>query len=409
MKKNLIIATFFAIILCGCSNDEPQTPGQETPNGEVKLELNESETAISQKLSQFSLSFFKAANKQCREGENFVCSPLSASILLSTVGGLSGEELRNEICAAFGTKDMDELHAFGRKLATTLPYIDNTCKMGIFNSVWYDNAYTLSTEFSSMTEGDTGYEVFPVSFTGNTAKDAINSWVLRKSNGMIEYIYDNTSYPSPPAVLVNTLSFKGMWEDPFETSATHRATFHGSKHDSEVDMMNGRKTFGYVESLNYKAICIAMHMFEALFVLPKDGVDIDKLINSDETAKEMEELWTKPIFRPANMSLWLPKFELSQSEPLELNEILQDTGIKSFDEQDIRLFTERMKVSHALMQKCQVSIDEQGAEAAAVTWDNMYWALSPIEIADFHFDRPFFFIIRTKSDITLFAGKIMNY
>ena len=121
----------------------------------------------------------------------------------------------------------------------------------------------------------------------------------------------------------------------------------------------------------------------------------------------------RAITATRKINLGLPKFNLT-SENKELNETLKALGINSiFNSGNQRLFSNGPSdLLCKTNQGASISIDEEGAEIAAVTSGGFICGAAPpppMETIDITFDRPFlFFVTENSTNSVLLAGKVMN-
>ena len=405
MKRIFIfMSVALAGMLTACSGDEPADNGGSTDSGvtpviELTAEANEAAAAV----WDFNIDFFRnVALADNYKGKNVACSPLSATMLLSMLSNAASDEAATEIASVLGYSGTDELNELYATLATKLPSLDPKAQLAFANSVWYEQKYTLKSDFSNIAQEYYKADIFRRDMTGKSpnVKDEINSWVNDKTKGLIRNI--SVSFPMLSS-LFNATYFKAEWRDPFKTENTKKATFHGQAGDSQIDMMNCEGGYLYEPTPDYEALELPFGAgaFNATFILPTG--DIEEFIESDA----LKGLWSyEPKKWPVN--LFLPKFKIAGDNEVLLTGILRDMGVKSIlDPEHVNLFNESPEAeSISVFQKTSIEFNERGAEAAAVTGILVNTA-PPVRRVSF--DRPFLFLITEKSTKTiLFAGKIMN-
>lgn len=393
-----------ALLLTACSGDEPADNGGGTDSGvtpviELTAEANEAAAAV----RDFNIDFFRnVALSDDYKDKNVACSPLSANMLLCMLSNAASDEAATEIASVLGYSGTDELNELYATLAAKLPSLDPKAQLAFANSVWYEQEFTLTSTFSNIAQEYYKADIFRRDMTGMSpnVKDEINSWVNDKTRGLIRDI--TVTFPVY-TTLINATYFKAAWKDAFKAENTKKATFHGQNGDSQIDMMNREGGYLYEHTADYEAVELPFGAgaFNATFILPSG--DIEKLIESDA----LKGLWAYDP-QAQNIDLSLPRFKIAEDEEIELTGILYDMGVKSLLEPGkLNLFIESPEAgSIKVRQKTSVEFNEQGAEAAAVTW-------SIGEISSYYtplsFDRPFIFLITEKStNSILFAGKIMD-
>ena len=108
-----------------------------------------------------------------------------------------------------------------------------------------------------------------------------------------------------------------------------------------------------------------------------------------------------------HVDLWLPKFETKFE--IKLNDILSAMGMPSAFDPRKADFTAMSKAALCLSfvkQNAVIKVDEEGTEAAAVSFAGMETAAAPGQHIVFHADKPFLYLITESSTgVVLFAGK----
>ena len=160
--------------------------------------------------------------------------------------------------------------------------------------------------------------------------EQVNSWCSNKTHGKIPKISDDLSEETLVMIL-NAVYFKGEWRLPFEGEETTKLPFYNFGKDFEkVDTMRQIENFLYYEDKNVQAIQLRFleDFMSAIIILPAEGIDINKYINTLSTTKEYNKIIER--FDYLKVDLQLPKFEVRFSE--KLNEIMSDFGMyNAFD------------------------------------------------------------------------------
>lgn len=144
-----------------------------------------------------------------------------------------------------------------------------------------------------------------------------------------------------------------------------------------------------------------------LLVLPAAGTDMAQAGRAlaDGAWKEL----TSRLYG-AQVDLKLPKFELAYDTSLV--EMLQKMGIHDAfsGEADFSELTPDPLYFNVFKQQSVLRVDEQGTEAASVTWAGLDTSLpegGEEPVVAVTFDRPFYFFIQEKSTgLMLFMGKV---
>lgn len=398
MKKILYYFAPLALLFASCSSDD--APQSES----LALYSNESRAAAN--MQSFDNDFFNACCENNTEG-NLAVSPLSARLFLSMFANSIEGEAVNEIAAALNTADLEAVNTLSQKLTSYLPRADRNVKLAIANSVWYQQDLTVNKPFAEVASRYYNAEFFCTDFGASDAGSKINSWVKKNTNGMIDNIVDNGSLDLVTAVMLNTLYYKGAWAEgiKFDKSKTSKSTFYGTTRDASVDMMHNTVTAQYSKEPNgtYETVKLPMGKggkFEAVFVLPAKDYgttilpkDILRSVSSDD-------------YESARVELALPKFKLDPDKLLLAN-VLKSLGITSIGNSVNTLFEKDAQTGHNFFQKTVIEVNEEGAEAAAVTGDIIETAPMPPQTVKLTFDHPFvFFINETQTGACLFAARV---
>ncbi len=250
-------------------------------------------------------------------------------------------------------------------------------------------------------------------FLKKSTVDGINGFIRENTNGLIEKMLE-TLGDDAVMVLVNTLYFKGMWQEPFEPINTYDATFTLSG-GGEVKTPTMAQEYGaalYFESDGAKGVILpyegGRYAYAAIlpyvgvseYVAALTGADFSELLQS---ASEQ------------NVVLYLPKYEVKGS--YELNDTLKNMGLRmAFDPEkadfsamgtaSMNLFISRV------LQDTVFKLGEEGTEAAAATVVEIEDGCAapdetqPIEL---RLDRPFVYALMDMETMTpLFLGVLEN-
>ena len=216
--------------------------------------------------------------------------------------------------------------------------------------------------------------------------------------------------PSTQMVLVNAIYFKAGWADPFKKEDTKKATFTKSNGKTmKVDMMQQARRALYHEDDFMQATekPFIGKEYSMLLILPREGVTIEsiaeRLVQGHESALDK---WEECM-----LTLSMPKFKSEFGTSLK--PMLADMGIKdAFTENaDFSGISKTPLLIDDVLQKTYIAVDEEGAEAAAVTAVQMAMmsAFRPVEKKEMILNRPFIYAIKdNRNGEILFMGKMGN-
>ena len=247
--------------------------------------------------------------------------------------------------------------------------------------------------------------------------EQINNWCKNKTHSKINKILDRLE-PYTLMILLNAVYFKGEWERKFFEDHTNKLPFYNlGKEEIKVDTMTQIGFFYYYEEKKYQAIQLNFmeDYISAIIILPQEGTDINKFINSlSISSEEYNKIINKLEY--AKVLIQLPKFELTLTE--NLNEILKDLGMNNAFSDDTADFTglkeEKGIYINSVNHKIYLKISEDGCEAAAITEIDMEKISSQYEeeekIYNMKVNRPFLFLLKNselpKEHNLIFISKI---
>lgn len=404
MKKVLISGIVVAILMASCqSNDNDPTP---KPRKDIPLTRTEQEMAILG--NEFAFNFFKQVNTTERK-DNFFISPLSASFALSmTTNGAAGETLEEmKSTLGFRNYSLDEMNDYYQKLINGLLEVDNTTELGIANSIWIRDAFTVENPFINVNKEKYNAEVRSLDFSSPSAVDIINQWCSNKTNKRIPTIIKEINEDSQ-LFLINALYFKGIWKNKFDAKNTNKEDFTnitGTK--TKVDMMRQECAVQYTAESGFQIaeLPYGNEAFSMVVILPDEDKSIQEII-TDLTADNWEEWLDNTAERKVDIKL--PRFKLDYER--ELNEDLKAMGMPLAFSQvaDFSKISTTDLFIGLVKQKTFVEVNEKGTEAAAVTVvEGLATDAGPANLKTFHVNRPFIYLIKEKSTGSiLFMGKM---
>ncbi len=392
-----------AAMLLGCTNDNV-APGNEVNPVEIP-------TAVSNGTTSFAFDFIHAFQKTQSTEENFFVSPLSLHMALGMVLNGAEKETADEIQKALkmDAVALADLNAAYKTLINDLPVADSKVSLGLANSVWYRNDFSVENDFQSVLKNSFEAEITGLPFD-DAAKDRINKWASDKTKGKIPKVLDKIQ-PQQVMFLLNALYFKGDWQTRFDPKKTQDAPFKLENGQSKnVRMMYAESDFAVGAGSNYNAVRLpyANGQFNMTLLIPKGQNTVDAVL--DEITGEG---WAKLNSGMAEkgITVGLPKFTLDYSAQLKTT--LQGMGIKRAFSETTAQLGKINKMAQLYIdfvkQDAYLGIDEQGTEAAAVTTIGVGLTSAGPEPARFICDRPFGLVIsENTSNTILFMGRIKN-
>ena len=421
IKSTLVLAATlltFSVIVGACSSDESDdvTTVVTTKDDSQKDSIQNDNQTITEldgifltipqrdqvaAVNDFS---FRLAKATMKEGRSQVLSPLSVAYLVGMLSNGTSEATTAETLAAMGLKDvsLQDFNEFLSLMLSDLPRLDLSSTLLQNNAIFTNLGIALSDAFRSTAEGYYNAHLETLDFTKPSALVRINQWASESTRGMIENLLN--SLPPSGAIAMNAVYFKGGWIHKFDALATVQEPFGA---DSVlVPMMHMMATVEYGETGRFRFINLPYGngAFQMTVLLPNEGLTTADVADSLDNA-------TFRLLNSGNynVDIKLPRFETTSSA-VPLMQPLTAMGMASIFSNDERFLNmcPTGLISHKMFQTARIIVDEDGSQAAAVTYSLVGASggeshePSP---AVFHADRPFLYIISdryTKS--VLFIG-----
>jgi serine protease inhibitor len=369
----------------------------------------------------FGFRLLNAVQNAARDG-NVVLSPVSAALNLSMVlsgadGKTSQEMLSALSLTGLGPTAINEANANLIKVIRTPA---RNVALSVADSLWVDSAHaSLRPDYIKETHEGYDAEVSDLDFSNPSAVSRINDWASKETQGRISRIIDQID-PVDRLLLVNAVYFKGQWAQQFNKALTQQRDFtlaDGSV--KQVPRMVQSGNFGYFETPQMQAIRLPFGDGDLVMdiLLPAQSSSLDALA-ADLTVEHWKE-W-QAHYASRSGTIELPRFELKST--YQLNKPLQALGMKRAFQANAEL-TRMFSVSpsksggghffiSSVLQSTFWKVDEEGAEAAAVTSTHIHSLAfrRPAE-EPFHMivDRAFFCAIEDRrSGVLLFIGAIRD-
>jgi serine protease inhibitor len=402
-NKSITMSVLAAAFLFGCSNNDNVTPGDEVNPVEIPASVSNGTTS-------FAFDFIHALQETQPVNENFLVSPLSLHMALGMLLNGAEKETAQEIQKALkmDAVALSELNAAYKTLINDLPVADSKVSLGLANSVWYRNDFSVENDFQSVLKNSFESEVTGLPFD-DAAKDRINKWASDNTNGKIEQILEKID-PNHVMFLLNALYFKGDWKYQFDPTKTLDTPFKlESGQTKSVKMMFAKSDFKVGSGSNYDAVQLpyANGQFNMTLLIPKGENTVDDVLKGISGAS-WSQLTTGMTER--GVTVGLPKLTLDYSA--QLKGVLQGMGIKKAFYEGAQLGKINKTASlyvDFVKQDAYLGIDEQGTEAAAVTTIGVGLTSAGPQEPRYICDRPFALVIsENTSNTILFMGRINN-
>lgn len=361
-------------------------------------------------LENFGYSLFE----ENMDAENPVLSPVSAYLALSMAGAGAEGNTRQEFVQVLGEDMLPVADDLMNCLPTEQKSEFGQLSLSVANSAWLDETLEAGDEWLATVKDVYDAEAFRASLSSVGTMNDMNTWISKKTNGLIEKLLSEPLSEDAKMALINTLYFKGNWQKSF-TAAQKEPFTKADGTTVEADMMHiYQENFEYVKNdltrgvlMRYKTIEDASKQYAMLALLPQG----DKSVREMYAQMTQDAEWLHKLLAEKegiSVNLAFPKFEVSYER--KLNDSLINMGLQDAFDAGKADFTSIGKNDSLyislVIQKAVVKTDELGTEAAAVTAmiaeTAMIYADTPVDV---YFDRPFLYmIVDMNKEIPLFIG-----
>ena len=328
------------------------------------------------------------------------------SALMMADNGAEGAA-RKELESALGIKDRDAFNKAYKKLREAL-IADNFINA---SALFMKDSIDVSDKYEDLIKKYYDADTKKVDFSNiNKVRELIRKWVDEKTNHFIKDYKSSVDQESVGSLL-NTIYYKGEWEEPFIANDTYEEDFHEGKNTYKVEMMHKfDEKIQYYSNDTLKGINLPYKDDKVMTVImPRDDTHIskiwEKMSYQDKTdfIKQIDDSDLTKLYK-----LGLCKLDEQMSYDNLLDK-LNTLGIKT-------LFTDQADLSHIskdimfsdISHIGKIKVDEKGTEAAAVTEIIVKsTAIPQQEKTTFITDHPYIYMIRDKNTgIILFTGEV---
>lgn len=239
----------------------------------------------------------------------------------------------------------------------------------------------------------------------------IDNAISETTHGLINHL-DLEPTEEILALITDILYFKGSWQEEFDDSRTRNQLFYGTRGKAEVQMMKRTADMQYADTprcqmvrLPYTCYAKENRRFSMRIYLPKPKYSLQDVLR---------ELWDNEFVcytEEQEVKLSLPRFSVASS--IDMQKLFEELDLgRIFEMVDIiPKCIEGLQISQ-IKQQVKVSVDENGTEAAAVTFIPMCGCCppktNPLPVV-MTVNRPFIFeIAEDTTNTILFTGVINN-
>ena len=424
MELKAILSTAFSLCLCACVpavapqdvEHQPLSSDYAFLEDEAPKALTKAEEAKVAQLNDFAFAFSNCLQEQAG---SYVYSPVSIAFVLGMLSEGAAGQTRSEICAALGfdPEDQQGINEFCRDLCVIAKRAASKEEIfEIANAILADKSIPVKESFCRNVKGYYNADILQMDFNTEDVASYINKWAAERTHDRITHVVDNIP-PSIFSVFINALYFKASWADGFMEVLTSEGPFKGADGKTRTEMMMHKKVeyirTQYARGSNFSMVSLPYGeelrypgQFEMSFLLPDDGISVEKVLSGldGKAWADIHAALSKEL-----VDLMIPRFETSSD--LDINSILKQLGIRTaYDsiKADFSNFSSAQLWIDTVKHIANISVDEKGTEAAAVTVAMMAGATPDApepQFKEFHADRPFIFAITEKTTgAILFLG-----
>ena len=367
--------------------------------------------------ADFAARLYSTAVSAAQADENVVLAPWGVANLFAMLQtGARGDTAKGMAFAlqlgGAEPPEPDAVAATFHEARTNLSRAANDdVALELSDSLWLKPGFALSESFRSLARDAFDADV---RFTqmGAVGREAINAFVAGKTHDRIKDLIQPPVLDDPLTrlVAVDTVYLKAKWASPFKKDATHDQTFHAPGGDVEVPFLHDTRHAEILDAPECATLRLPYRYgsMEMLVLLPSPSntlVDVEAKLSGPWLDRLAASPWR------GEAAIALPKFDFGSEHGLKT--ILEPMGMGSaFDTRraDFSGIAPHLYIGTAI-QKANVTVDEDGTEAAAATYAVMKLrSARPIPNAPprpFVADRPFLFLIReSRTGLILFLGRV---
>ncbi|MDP2422910.1 MAG: serpin family protein [Bacteroidales bacterium] len=405
MKRHIVFILSI-VFATSCNKSEEVNPEPKV------LKLTPVQEQLIDGGNRFGFDLLRQIDQAETPAKNLFISPLSVHLALGMAWNGAAGNTRHEMAQTmyFPQLSDEQINVSYKNLIYELLNADNKVEMGIANSIWYRNTFTVKKNFLDLNREYFDAEVQALDFNNPQSKNTINAWVANKTRNRIKEIVDAINHDHVMFV-INAIYFKGIWKMEFKKSETRNRPFYlANGTDKQAMTMHTTASFAVASRPDYQVIELPYGRgnFSMLIFLPNNGVSPSQIINN-LSVEEWNAL-AGELKNKVEVELQLPRFGFSYEQ--ELKQPLLNMGIKDAFSEWVANFsgiTDQQIFVSRVRHKTFVEVNEEGTEAAAVTSVEFSFTSMPPPPLAFHVNRPFVFALKEKyTNSLMFIGKVMD-
>lgn len=389
------------------------------PQTDEEASQNWSDNAISDdtRYAVNAFSYRLAAKALSGQNESQCVSPLSLYESLSILASGAEGSTRDQLLSLLGQGDTDTMVDEAGKL-----YRVNQKDLGpdllkAANSLWLDEKQDTGTSVGYhqdwvMSAAANFYcDVYTADFGTEDTDQALGLWISQHTGGLMDSALHDLSFSEDTAMaIVNTVWYQAQWHDKFDAGKTASGTFTTASGEAVTcDYMHMTAPCGNaIVTDSYIKSGLALSTGTMYFILPRDGVNVEDLLQEDT----LWEIFENNDYTGAELHWSIPKFETNTMA--DYADVLKSMGLTdafSDGRPDFSGIADSALYLSQALQGTHISINEQGVEASSFTALEGKPADAPDDdpqIVEMDLNRPFLYLITSNSGTPLFVGVVRN-
>ena len=397
-----------ALSACGQAAVAPSTPGARLQVSDVARVEPPADVPVDAAAADIA-TFGHDLLVQLEPAGNVVISPASIAtafaMLRPAARGATAEEI-DAVMHFQADRLGPTFNALTRGWETGEPATDDHPDLAIANALWAKEGLTLEPSYLDAVKTDFGTGVRTVDFTSPDAKKEIDAWVREETRDRIEELFDEID-PDTTLVLANAVYLKATWEDQFDAAMTREADFtlaDGSVVQAETMQADGPRDYAIGDWWTAVRLPYATSELSMWVLLPDEDADLAPIDLLDPAV--LAEAAAAAQSRDVHLTL--PRWDFQTDETL--HEPLQGLGmvIPFTGEADFSAAGPLGYISQVI-HRADITVDEKGTEAAAVTGIAMEESAPQVSPLAFEADRPFAFaIVDDTTGAPIFEGVVAD-
>jgi len=410
MKKVFLI--LFLLILAGCDSSTPVSPNItiQPDNLDRDTLMEETDPELVDSLWEFT-----SLTQELLESEdNEVYSPLSLYLALSMLLPATSETTHDELLEGLSISSTENFEENIQPLLKKNNILDDEEDYAslLTNSIWLQNdrddydeeiLEVLENRYQAMHQ-------FTDFKNEEKTKELIEAFIDAQTNGFIQELDLNID-SSTTLLLLNTLYFKDQWQEQFKQETEFEFT---TKDDKTIEVKGVMKKFEnpkyYVEDDLEMVMIPFRNGNQMLFIKPED---IARFFEQDKISDIHSLLENLEYSENTSVNLTMPEVDISSNfkelnkflASLSFTELMSDAPYLSYIEGE-----ETGMIINDIVQQARITVDREGAEAAAYTSIGVEETSIPIieEEIEMTLDQPYVMVVLSPEYIPMFVSTVNN-